>query len=160
MSKLVQLDELRKVLEDLAKDVQERYKDVLTQNGHVASRQLRDTITTRVEVSDQSYEVVMTLEEYWKYVENDTKPHFPPPSALMKWIEVKPVIPRPMANGKLPTTKQLAFLIGRKINEVGTKGTHDLERTKEDIIKWYRDRISDALGHDMTNYIRKVMTTK
>ena len=153
MSKLVQLDELRKVLEDLA-------KDVLTQNGHVASRQLRDTITTRVEVSDLSYEVVMTLEEYWKYVENDTKPHFPPPSALMKWIEVKPVIPRPMSNGKLPTTKQLAFLIGRKINEVGTKGTHDLERTKEDIIKWYRDRISDALGHDMTNYIRKVMTTK
>lgn len=154
---LIDLTELHKVLQDFARDVQERYKDVLTRNDHVASKRLRDSINTRVEVNEQSFEVIMNLEEYWKYVENDTKPHFPPPSALIKWIEVKPVIPRPMANGKLPTTKQLAYLIGRKIADEGTKGTHDLEETKDDIIKWYRDRISAALGQDMSNYIRKVM---
>ena len=62
-----------------------------------------------------------------------------------------------MANGKLPTTKQLAYLIGRKIATEGTTGTHDLEKTKTDILSWYKDKLSEALGHDVSNYIRKVM---
>lgn len=160
MNELMDLSELHKVLLDYADDVQERYKDVLANNGHIASSELINSIRTEVKVGDDSYEVVMTLADYWKYVEYDTRPHFPPPSALARWIEIKPVIPRPMANGKLPTTNQLAYLIGRKIADFGTKGTHDLAKTKDDIYKWYQQRISAALGHDVSNYIRKVMSTK
>ena len=75
----------------------------------------------------------------------------------MKWIEVKPVIPRPGANGRIPTPKQLAFLIGRKISQEGTTGTHDLAQTMEEILPWWREQISQALGHDMENYIRKLV---
>lgn len=157
MAELMELTELHKVLQDYAKDVTDRYKDVLANNGHIASKDLVNSIKTEVKVGDAAYEVTMTLKDYWKYVENDTRPHFPPPSALIRWIEVKPVIPRPMANGKLPTTKQLAYLIGRKIATEGTTGTHDLEKTKTDIFSWYKDRLSEALGHDVSNYIRKVM---
>ena len=39
----------------------------------------------------------------------------------------------------------------------GTTGTHDLAKTKEDILPWWREQISLALGHDMENYIRKVV---
>lgn len=157
MAELMELTELQKVLQDYAKDVTDRYKDVLANNGHIASKDLVNSIKTEVKVGDAAYEVTMTLKDYWKYVENDTRPHFPPPSALIRWIEVKPVIPRPMANGKLPTTKQLAYLIGRKIATEGTTGTHDLEKTKTDIFSWYKDRLSEALGHDVSNYIRKIM---
>lgn len=157
MAELMELTELHKVLQDYAKDVTDRYKDVLANNGHIASKDLVNSIKTEVKVGDAAYEVTMTLKDYWKYVENDTRPHFPPPSALIRWIEVKPVIPRPMANGKLPTTKQLAYLIGRKIATEGTTGTHDLEKTNTDIFSWYKDKLSEALGHDVSNYIRKVM---
>ena len=51
--------------------------------------------------------------------------------------------------------EKLAFLIGRKIAREGTTGTHDLAQTKEDILPWWREQISQALGHDMENYIRK-----
>ena len=154
---LIDLTELQQVLQDFAEDIRDRYRDVLAKNDHIASRKLVDSIKTQVEVGDNYYEVTMTLEDYWKYVEFDTKPHFPPPDAILEWIEVKPVIPRPDANGRIPTPKQLAFLIGRKIAREGTTGTHDLEQTKEDILPWWREQISKALGHDIENYIRKLV---
>lgn len=160
MNDLMDLTELQQVLEDYAKDIQERYKDVLSNNGHVASKNLIDSIKTEVVVGEQAFEVTMTLADYWKYVECDTRPHFPPPDALVKWIEVKPVIPRPGKNGRIPTPKQLAYLIGRKIATFGTTGTHDLQQTKDDIFAWYQERMSVALGHDISNYIRKLVSTK
>lgn len=157
MNDLMDLTELQKVLEDYAKDVADRYKDVLTKNDHIASQKLINSIKTEVVVGNNSFEVVMNLEEYWKYVEYDTKPHFPPPDALLKWIQVKPVIPRPDKNGRIPTPKQLAYLIGRHIDTFGTKGTHDLKQTKDDIFTWYKDKLSDALGRDILNTIRKIV---
>ena len=157
---LIDLTELQQVLQDFAEDIRDRYRDVLAKNDHIASRKLVDSIKTQVEVGENYYEVTMTLEDYWKYVEYDTKPHFPPPDAILKWIQIKPVIPRPDANGRIPTQKQLAFLIGRKIYNEGTTGTHDLAQTKEDILPWWREQISQALGHDMENYIRKVVREK
>lgn len=157
MNELIDFTELQQVLQDFAKDIRERYMDVLANNDHIASKKLMDSIKTEVVVGKYSYEITMTLEHYWKYVEYDTKPHFPPPSAILKWIQVKPVIPRPDKNGRIPTPKQLAFLIGRHIDTYGTTGTHDLQQTKDDIIAWYKDKISAALGRDMTNYIRKLV---
>ena len=154
---LIDLTELQQVLQDFAEDIRDRYRDVLAKNDHIASRKLVDSIKTQVEVGENYYEVTMTLEDYWKYVEYDTKPHFPPTDAILKWIQIKPVIPRPGADGRIPTPKQLAFLIGRKIAREGTTGTHDLEQTKEDILPWWREQISKALGHDIENYIRKLV---
>ena len=157
---LLDLTELQKVLQDFATDIRDRYKDVLANNDHIATRKMVESVKTQVVAGDTYFEVTMTLEDYWKYVENDTKPHFPPPDAILRWIEVKPVIPRPGNNGKIPTPKQLAYLICRKIYNEGTTGTHDLAKTKEDILPWWREQISQALGHDMENYIRKVVREK
>ena len=166
---LLELTELQKVLQDFATDIRDRYRDVLANNDHIASRKLVDSIKTQVLVGDNAYEVTMTLEDYWKYVEEDTPPHWPPRDAILKWIEVKPIIPRPDDNGRIPSPKQLAFLIGRamagkspnqeklKNPNGGTTGTHDLAQTKEDILLWWREQISQALGHDMENYIRKLV---
>lgn len=166
---LLDLTELQKVLQDFATDIRDRYRDVLTNNDHIASRKLVDSIKTQVVVGDNYYEVTMTLEDYWKYVEEDTPPHWPPRDAILKWIAVKPIIPRPDDNGRIPSPKQLAFLIGRamagkspnqeklKNPNGGTTGTHDLQQTKEDILPWWREQISLALGHDMENYIRKLV---
>lgn len=157
---LMNLDNLHKVLLDFAEDIRKNYRDELMHHDHVASHELIDSIKTNVVVGEKAYEVTMTLADYWKYVENDTKPHFPPPNALLKWIEVKPVIPRPGANGRIPTPKQLAYLIGRHISIFGTKGTHDLQITKDNILPWYKDKISEALGRDMEMYIRKIVIEK
>jgi hypothetical protein len=114
-----------------------------------------------VVVGDQAYEVSLTLQEYWKYIESGRQPgKFPPVKALLDWISVKPIIPRPDADGRIPTPKQLSFLIGRKIKEEGIKPFPALETTKEELDKIYHEKLSAALGHDVSNYIRKIIAVK
>ena len=155
---LIDLTELQQVLQDLANDIRDNYKEHLQFNDrYTKEHKLIDSVKTQVVVGDNAYEVTMTLNDYWKYVEYDTKPHFPPVSKILEWVEIKPVIPRPLASGKIPSPKQLAFLIGRAIYEHGTKGSHDLEKVKDGVIPWYKEKIAIALGHDMENYIRKLV---
>ena len=155
---LIDLTELQKVLQDLANDIRDNYKEHLEFNDrYTKEHKLIDSVKTQVVVGDQAYEVTMTLNDYWKYVEYDTKPHFPPVSKILEWVEIKPVIPRPLASGKIPSPKQLAFLIGRAIYEHGTQGSHDLEKVKDGVIPWYKEKIAIALGHDMETYMRKLV---
>ena len=165
---LIDLSELQRVLQDLANDIRDNYKEHLRYNDRYTERgvpsgyseRLIDSVKTQVVVGDNAYEVTMTLNDYWKYVEDDTRPHFPPVSKILEWVNIKPVIPRPDANGRIPSPKSLAYLIGRAISERGTKGTHDLEKVKDGVIPMYRERIAAALGRDMENYIRKIVVEK
>lgn len=157
------------VLRDLANDVAEGYKESLQRNGHRATGALIDEVSTEIEVSGSRYIVWINLADYWQYVENDTKPHWPPRDAIISWIKAKPIIPRPFDNGKIPTTEQLAFLIGRAMagkspNQAnlknprgGTTGTHDLRKTEDAIIPYYTERIQAALHRDYMNYIEKIL---
>lgn len=156
---LLQLNEVLQVLMDLAREIEDNYKEQLAASGRYTTEYaLIDSVHTQVVVGEHGYDVTMTLNDYWKWVENDTKPHFPPPDKILRWIQIKPIIPRPSElTGRVPTENQLAFLIGRKIAREGTEGSHGLEKTKDAIIPFFAERLSAALGHDVENYIRKVL---
>lgn len=161
MSELINFTELQKVLQEYAKEAEEIYKYQIALGGKNASRQLTDTIKSKVVVGSHAYEVTLSLQEYWKYIEYGRAPgKFPPVKALLDWISVKPVIPRPDDHGRIPTPNQLSFLIGRKIKEEGIKPFPALETTKEELDKIYHERLSAALGHDVTLYIRKLIAEK
>ena len=169
---LVDFTELRQVLQDLANDILANYKEHLEFNDrYTTERTLLDTVRTQVVVNDKSFEITMTLQDYWKYVEEGVKGDKNPSSPynnpgwkafpfILKWIDIKPVIPRPNDNGKLPSPQQLAFLITRSIVDKGTQGTHDLKKVEDGIIPFYKDKIAAALGHDMEHYIRKLVAER
>lgn len=144
------------VLRDYAAEVRNLYQDNLIRHDRIASGGLLNSAECRVNIGDRSYEVVMTLEDYWRYVEDDTRPHWPPVDAILRWVQIKPVIPRPDAAGRIPTPKQLAYLIGRKIAREGTKGSHDLADAVTQTNERYRERLSEALGADVSEYITYV----
>ena len=75
-------------------------------------------------------------------------------------MEIKPVIPRPDANGRIPSPESLAYLIGRKIAREGTTGTHDLQKTKDAVIPVYIPKIEEALAADISQYIATVFLWK
>lgn len=161
MDDLINFAELQQVLQDYAKEAEEIYKYQISLGGKNASRKLTDTIRSNVVVGDQAFEITLTLQEYWKYVEHGRPPgKFPPVKALLDWISVKPIIPRPDGNGNIPTPKQLSYLIGRKIMEEGIEPFPALQTTKEELDKIYHEKLSAALGHDVSNYIRKVIAVK
>ena len=148
---LVRFDNLLKALEEYAIAIRNEYQDNLIRSDRIASGDLLNNVEFEVLQNGAAFKVNLLLAPYWKYLEEGTKPHFPPVDALLKWIEVKPVLPRPDKNGKLPTPKQLAFLIGRKISEEGTQGTQDLQRTTMSINEQHRQKIIDAFRMDVQN---------
>lgn len=127
MEKL-ELTTIKKITDDFVVEL----KNKLTANKTNASGTLSNSLKGIVKQNGKYIVISIQLEDYWKFIENGTKAHWPPISEIRKWISVKPVLPRPLKNGKLPTTNQLAFLIARKISKVGTKAKPFLYNTIKD----------------------------
>lgn len=158
MNALFDTSELLAILEELGENVRKGYVNKLQANGHpTTENKLASTVTAEVEQDGTTYAVVLNLQEYWRYVEEGTRPHWPPRDAIRHWIEVKPVLPRPGKDGRMPKPEQLAYLIQRKIARVGTKGTHDLAETTDTILGYYEDRLAEALGRAALAYIEKIV---
>lgn len=119
-------------IQNIINEFTDTLKSVISSNGSNASGTLSKSIKGIVKMNDKYLTVSISLEDYWKYIEYGTKPHFPPVDKIREWIRVKPVLPRPLSSGKLPTENQLAFLIGRKISKFGTKPKPFLNNTKEE----------------------------
>lgn len=147
---------LQLALGQLAEDVKAGYVDQLAKHDRHASGNLMSTVRAEVEVNGTRYAAVLYLQDYWKYVEEGIEPHWPPRQAILDWIKIKPVIPRPDDKGRIPTPKQLAFLISRKISREGTEGSHDLQTAEDAVIPMWEERLLDALQRDTLEYIRKI----
>lgn len=150
---LINFNNLKMVLEEYINEVKREYENNLLDNNHPASWNLINNIEIWVDFCERKFSVGLNLEDYWKYVEYDTKPHFPPVNKILEWIKVKPILPYPNKNGKLPTPNQLAYLIGRKIDTVGTTGTHDLGTANDTTYNRYKQLIEMALAEDVNEHI-------
>ena len=154
---MIKFDNLQQVLEEYGNVIAEQYKSNLKANGHNATGKLINSITSHITVNGNEYAIELTLEDYYKYVEEGRRPgKFPPVDKILQWIKVKHILPTPI-NGKLPTEKQLAFLISRKIAEKGTKGTYDLEKVMDNTINEWDEKITDALDMDVMSCIDEIM---
>lgn len=141
-------------LDEYRREFERVYKLHLEENGHKATGNLISSISTYTEVKgDGVVEVWLDCAEYYRWVDKGRSAgKWPPRDKILDWIRVKPIIPRPDKNGKLPTEQQLAFLIQRKIGEEGTEGTGDLQHTLEELNGTYMLRLQEALAKDWQKY--------
>lgn len=117
-------------IENIVREFQYQYMKNIVDTGHSASGKLALDQTYLLDFDGRYFTVSLNLQDYWKYLEEGTKPHWPPVSKILEWVRIKPVLPRkPLKNGKLPTQNQLAFMISRKISRVGTPATHLLQNS-------------------------------
>lgn len=151
----MEFENLFRTLREYASLAVSDYKQRLLDDDKKASGQLINSVSSEIKVGSDAFTVVLNLAEYWQYVENGRKPgKFPPPKAILKWIQVKPVIPRPI-HGKLPTKEQLAFLIGRKIATEGIEPGNQLKETVDSLNAIYIPKLQAALEEDFTDYVIK-----
>lgn len=134
------------------------YKHQLDINNHNATKNLSNNIQYEIYFDGITYQVYFLLEKYWKWLEYGRKPGKQPPvDAIENWINVKRIIPRSI-NGKIPTTKQLAFAISKSIGEHGTpaynplknaigspEATSIIQEIKNTIINEINNEIKDAI---------------
>lgn len=139
------------VLHEYAETVRDLYKEKLVEADRLASEDLYNSVEAQVVVNGTEYLVQVRALDYWKYVEWDTKPHWPPVQSLLRWVRVKPILPR--SGGSVPRPEQLAYLIGRKIAREGTKGSHDLALASTETNRRFRDAITEALAQDAQQFV-------
>lgn len=174
------LNRFMKVLNEYAEQVKIRYNDKIANEVYKndwkrnASGELIQSVTTGISVNGMIYSVTFDAIGYWQYIENGTKgnynkgefphnefkydSHKPFQDSILRWIQIKPILPREDNNGRLPTEKQLAFLIGRKIRRDGIEGNHPLERTITELNAMYLPMLQEALQADFDESVSKYVT--
>ena len=129
----------------IASQIAEAYRATLRNDGKVATGRLSN-FSVDIDQDDRWFTIVFELEDYWKYVENGRAAgKFPPIDSIVQWIHVKPIIPKAYGR-KVPSTQQVAFMIGRKIANEGTKPTKALQNTLESgLVSDLEDQLCDLI---------------
>lgn len=158
---LIKYDHLREVLERYAVALRNEYQDNLIRSDRIASGDLLNTVEYEVKDKNGTYTVSLRLQDYWKWVESGRPPtqkggNGDLRTAILEWIKIKPVLPKPDNNGKLPTPQQLAYLISRKIHNEGYEGTQDLRKATESVWDRFVYEIYEAIDKDWDSALIKI----
>ena len=150
---------LVEVLDAYGKTLVEKYRQGLEDGDHIATGNLYRSVSSEVTLNGQSFIVEFKMPEYGEYLEQGTKPHFPPINAILGWIKAKRIVPRQDSQGRLPTEKQLAFLIARKISEDGTKRTGIYEKANDLTYREWNKLIDEAIAMDLELNLAEILQT-
>lgn len=149
------------LLDEYAKEAKRIVQERLKADGRVATGKLLNSIETNVKVGNLQYTVVLKAEDYLRWTEKGRKPTKNSGdgtvySNILKWIEAKNIIPRADENGHLPTQKQLAYLITRKIHRQGYEGAESIHSSIDDLNADYLPKLQEALEKDWEAYSIKI----
>ena len=151
---LIKFKHLEQVLNEYGQAVEDTYRDRLKKDNKVASGELINKLHFIYSSDGYKWEISLDLKPYWKYVEHGRKPgKFPPPDKILEWVKIKPVLPYPDKNNKLPTPNQLAYLIGRKIATKGIEAGNQLQETLDEINDRFMIKIEEAVREDLNGMI-------
>ncbi len=117
----------------------------------------RASITPDIRVHGTKVEgIVGSVLDYAPFVVLDTKPHFPPISAIVAWVHRKGLGGKVIKQGKVRRASRkaelrIAYLIARKIARTGTKGDMSLFKALE----MHSPRIQALIQKAVETSIRK-----
>ncbi len=155
------------ILDEFGKQFIDAYRSGLDAKNANASKNLYNSLNFEVKIGKQSINLDILLNDYWKYLEYGCKgmetsypdayypAHFPPTKAIEEWIKIKPVIPE-QRNGKLPTQKQLAYLISRSIYRKGIEPRFIFRDAVDDVWDQLKDALNEAIEKDVENNIKEI----
>lgn len=144
-------------IEQIARELLQAYTDAIKNSNHSASGTLEAKAKSTVEFDGRYFDVYFILQDYWKYLERGTKPHFPPIQAIEEWIRVKRLVPT-TNNGRVPSTKQQAYAIARSISINGTPATNTLKKSldgSDDLI----DKLVEVITQQLTDEVNEEIDT-
>lgn len=154
---------LEETLKNFADYFIQEARNNLSDNNSNASFNLYNSFEKIIEIGDDWFSVKISLEDYWKYVEEGTGPshkpdargqYWPPIKPLINWVSDKNIQPSyPDANGRIPSVEQLPYMIKNKIHNEGTEPHPFFEPAKQDAISRFELSIDLAIAEDVDEYI-------
>lgn len=140
------------VLNEYAEAWANAYRAELIAEGKRATGNLIKSVRGEVVIRNDVYSAVLNVADYYKYVEWGRKRggKMPPVSAILKWVQVKPVIARPNTlTGRVPTQQQLAWAIAKSIQQNGIPPTHATRDTNDATFNAFEHKLREALTADL-----------
>ena len=142
----------------------QRLADNLDANNTNASGSLKGSITLHLEPNGLG--MFIDPLDYWDAVDEGTRPHTPPRSAILKWLSY-PNVRDKLKKGKSDAAfgeseaKSIAYLIQRKIKHYGTEGTNFFTNVvKSGIFDDMAGALADSMEQDilaiLNNQIDKI----
>ena len=147
---------IQSILYQVAYDVAWDYQTELRNQGISATGALAN-VDFEVTIGENSYGISLILQDYWKNVEYGRRPgKFPNLTKLQEWIQVRQILPRPMANGKLPTENQLTYMIGNSIKEKGIQPKPALANALQKNAT-HLNKIKEAVSKSLDKEIKQML---
>ena len=116
MENEIQWTHLLQVLDRVGNYFCNEVQRLMLQNGSNATGNLVNSFSYTYGVDDGRYWVEISMDDYWKYVNDGRNPgRMPPVQKIKDWVLVKRINPRPYTY--IPSVKSLTFLIQRSIKE-------------------------------------------
>ena len=141
-------------MKNICQQIADIYKNKMQQAGYDQQGELMN-FTWVTEYNGTMFALYFNLPDYWEFAENGRKPgKFPPPDAILKWIQFKQLVPKAV-NGKVPSTSQLVYLISRKIAQKGTQGKHLLQQTIDETYDTLVDKLVEAITNQLEEELEK-----
>lgn len=131
------------------------YKGKLASQGYQSGKLYNSVRKVSVRNSGGDFSLTLSLEDYWKYIENGRRAgaKMPPITAIKNWIERKNIQPKPMTlkNGKtvVPNINSLSFLIARSISKNGIKAKPFFKQSINETYDLFIEKIKEALIQDL-----------
>ena len=144
---------------EICNQIADIYRKKMDQAGYDKNGELYNFKWT-TEWKDNLFEVSFDLPLYFHFAENGRRPgKMPPVNKILQWIEFKHLVPR-SNNGRVPTTKQLAFAISKHIALHGTEGKHLFEKTLDDQnLDNLADKLVELITAELEKEIEKYIET-
>ena len=139
---------------NICQEIADVYKNKMQNAGYDPNGELMN-FKWVTEFNGNMFALYFVLPDYWQYAEFGRGPgKFPPPDAILKWIQFKKLVPT-SRNGKVPATQQLVYLISRKIALKGTEGKHLLQQTIDETYNTLVDQLVEAIEAELEKEIEK-----
>lgn len=144
---------------DVCNQIADIYRKKMDAAGYDKNGELYNFKWT-TEWKDNLFEVYFDLPPYFHFAENGRRPgKMPPVNKILQWIEFKHLVPR-SNNGRVPTTRQLAFAISKHIALHGTEGKHLFEKTLDDPnLDNLADKLVELISAEFEKEIEKYIET-
>ena len=144
---------------EVCNQIADIYRNKMDQAGYDKNGELYN-FKEIVEYKNNLFEVYFDLPLYFHFAENGRRPgKMPPVNKILQWIEFKHLVPR-SNNGRVPTTRQLAFAISKHIALHGTEGKHLFEKTLDDPnLDNLADKLVELITAEFEKEIEKYMET-
>lgn len=158
---------LYRVLDAFGKELVDVYIRNLDERSIHATHKLKESVRYKITDGIRWIGVDISLLDYWKYIEYGRKAgKFPPLQSIEEWIKVKGIQPMTRTqssvkrwtqhrgrirhnDGRIPSIKSLAYLIGRKIKEEGIQPRPILSTSIDDVYKRFAEAIDEAVSADI-----------